>query len=56
VNTLTDNGVPQQINLRVFCAGPVDYTLTSRAATYTLGGSYVGYLAPPNLTFTPAGP
>jgi hypothetical protein len=48
------DGVAQQISLRVSCAGPVDYIITSRAATWSLGGSFVGNLMPPTLTFTAA--
>jgi hypothetical protein len=50
----TMDGVLQQVGVQVSCAGPFDYTITSRAATYSLGGSFIGKLAPPTLTFTPA--
>jgi len=51
VDPATADGVPGQISLRVACAGPVTYTITSRAATYSLGGSFVGVLARPTVTF-----
>jgi hypothetical protein len=54
VDPATADGVAQHISVAVRCAGPVDYTITSRAATYSLGGSYIGYLEAPVLTFTPA--
>jgi hypothetical protein len=49
------DGVPQQISVRVSCAGPVSYTITSRAATYSLGGSFVGQLTLGDLRFSAFG-
>jgi len=51
VDPSTADGVPGQISLRVACPGPLTYTITSRAATYSLGGSFVGVLATPTVTF-----
>ncbi|MDQ6849186.1 MAG: hypothetical protein M3070_04270 [Actinomycetota bacterium] len=50
------DGVPQRVSVRVSCAGPVNYTITSRVATYSLGGSFIGQLAPPTLTFSAPAP
>lgn len=55
VDPSTSDGVPGQISLRVTCAGPVTYTVTSRAATDSLGGSFIGVLTAPTVTFTPIG-
>jgi hypothetical protein len=44
VDLASEDGVPQQISVPVSCAGPVMYTITSRAATYSLGGSFTGQL------------
>jgi hypothetical protein len=44
VDPAADDGVPQQISVSVSCPGPVAYTITSRAATYSLGGSFTGQL------------
>jgi len=54
VDPSTADGVAQQISVRLSCAGPVEYVITSRAATSSLGGSFVGDLTPPTLTFTAA--
>src|ERR1700712_2587799 len=51
VDPSTADGVPGQINLRVYCAGPLTYTITSRAASYSLGGSYTGVLTAPSVTY-----
>ena len=53
VDPSTADGVPGQISVRVTCPGPVTYTVTSRAATYSLGGSFIGVLTTPTVTFTP---
>ena len=53
VNPATWGGVTHQISVPVDCAGDVDYTITSRAATYSLGCSFIGNLSEPSLTFVP---
>jgi hypothetical protein len=50
----TWGGVPHQTSVHVGCAGQLDYTITSRAATYSLGGSFIGDLSTPTLTFSAA--
>ncbi len=55
VDPSTEDGIPGQISLRVSCPGPVTYTVTSRAATYSLGGSFIGVLTAPTVTFIPRG-
>jgi hypothetical protein len=52
VDLSSADGVRQQISVHVSCAGPVDYTITSRAATYSLGGSFVGQLDLSTPTFS----
>lgn len=54
VDPATADGVAQQVSVRLSCAGPVEYVITSRAATSSLGGSFVGDLMPPTLVFTAA--
>jgi hypothetical protein len=46
------DGVPQQVSVEVSCAGPVNYTITSRTATYSLGGSFVGQVTLNGLTLS----
>lgn len=53
VDPATMDGVPGQISVGVTCAGAVNYTITSRAATYSPAGSFVGKLTLTDLSFAP---
>lgn len=54
IDVSSSNGVPESIGVRVHCAGPVQYTITSRAATFSPGGSFIGALTLTSLTVTSA--
>lgn len=44
IDPATMDGIPGQVTVPVSCPGAVGYTITSRAATYSLGGSFIGTL------------
>ena len=51
VDPATMDGVPAEVSVAVGCPGRVAYRITSRAATYSTGGSYIGRLSEANLSF-----
>jgi hypothetical protein len=56
VDPATMDGVPGQISLYLNCVGTVSYKITSRAATYSPAGSFIGKLTQTDLSFTPQAP